>query len=260
MTLKAIIDNIESAPEAVREFYTEKDGKFVLSVEPAGGYALEDVSGLKSALGKERTTRETLEKQVVKFKDIDPEKALEAMARLEELQAIDPNKEADKIADSKFNAAKAQLLEKHGNELKSRDERVKHLSGTIDNLLREQRATTALAEAKGAVELLLPHVLKNTRTVEKDGKFEVEVIDSEGNVRIDGKGNNMSIKDLVAEMRQSEVFGRAFEASGVNGTGKAPTNGSGGGPGALKRSKKSAADKAAYIAEHGQEAYLKIPA
>lgn len=259
MTLKAVLENIADAPEAVRDFYSEQDGKFVLNVEPVGGYALEDVSGLKSALGKERTTREALEKQVVRFKDIDPDKAMSALQELEELRAIDPTKEADKIADSKFNAAKAQLLEKHEGELKARDERSKHLSGTIDHLLREQRATTALAEAKGAVELLLPHVLKNTRTVERDGGFEVEVVDPDGNVRIDGKGNNMSIKDLVAEMRQSDLYGRAFEASGKNGTGMAPNSGSGGGTGTLKRSKMSAADKAAYMTEHGQEAYLKLP-
>lgn len=220
MALKAILEKLEDAPEATRSFYRESEGKFILDVEPANGYALEDVSGLKSALGKERTSREALEKQVVKFKDIDPEKALAALKELEELKAIDPTKEADKIASTKFEAAKSQLLEKHTAELKVRDERVGHLSGTIDSLLREQRAAVALAEAKGSVELLLPHVLKSTRTVERDGRFDVEVVDAEGNVRIDGKGNNMSIKDLVAEMRQSESFGAAFQASGKSGSDK----------------------------------------
>jgi hypothetical protein len=117
----------------------------------------------------------------------------------------------------------------------------------------------ALAEAKGAVDLLLPHVLASTRTVEKEpGRFEVEVIDKDGNVRIDGKGNNMDIKGLVAEMRQSEAFGRAFDGTGHSGSGKQPGGGTGG-SGTLKRSKMTTAQKAEYVREHGQEAFLKLP-
>lgn len=221
MALKAILDSIEDAPESVREHYTERDGKFVLGVEPVGGYALEDVSGLKSALGKERTTREKLERDVIAFKDLDPAKARAALAELEELKALDPAKEADKIASAKFEAAKTQLLEKHNADITEREGRIKTLSGAVDGLVREQRATAAIAEAKGAVDLLLPHVLRFTRTVEKDGKFSVEVIDAEGNGRIaDSKGSPMTIKDLVAEMRQSETFGRAFDGDGHSGSGK----------------------------------------
>ena len=33
MGMKAIVDSIEDLPEALREFYAEKDGKFQLSVD-----------------------------------------------------------------------------------------------------------------------------------------------------------------------------------------------------------------------------------
>lgn len=228
MALKAILDSIDQAPEAFRSEYTEKDGKFLLSVEAVGGYALEDVSGLKSALGKERTTREGLEKQVVKFKDLDPDKALAALTELEELKKLDPASEADKIANTKFEAAKSQLLDKHQGEIKGLSDRNGFLSGTIDGLVREQRATAAIANAKGSVDLLLPHVLKNTRTVEKDGKFAVEVIDAAGNIRIaDGQGNAMTIDDLVAEMRKTETYARAFDGDGHTGSGKQHEHGGG---------------------------------
>jgi len=229
MAIKAILDKIEDAPDGLREHYTETDGKFVLTVEPVGGFALEDVSGLKSALGKERTARETLERDVVRFKDIDPDKARTALTELEELKKLDPTAEADKIANTKFEAAKTQLLEKHGADIGERDARIKTLTGAVDGLVREQRATAAIAEAKGAVDLLLPHVLRFTRTVEKDGKFSVEVIDADGNGRIaDSKGSPMTIKDLVAEMRQSDTFGRAFDGEGHSGTGKQPDTPGGG--------------------------------
>lgn len=236
MAIKAIIDKLEDAPEPLREHYRAgtadegTEGKFVLGVESVGGFALEDVSGLKSALGKERTQREKLERDVVKYKDLDPDKAREALAELETLKAIDPSKEADKIANTKFEAAKAQLLEKHTGEIKAREDRIGLLTGTVESLLVDAAATAALAEAKGSVELLLPHVRKHAKVKEVDGKFTVEIVDKDGNGRIaDGKGTPMDIRGLVAEMRESETFARAFDGDGHSGTGKEPDN-KGGGP------------------------------
>lgn len=221
MAIKAILPSLDQAPEALREHYTEQDGKFFLSVEAVDGYALENVNGLKSALGAERTKREQLERDVVKFKDIDPDKARTALAKLQELGDLDPTKEADKIANTRFEAAKAQLLEKHQGEIGQRDERIGMLTSTVDDLLRRQRATAAIAAAKGSVDLLLPHVLAATRTVEKDGKFAVEVVDPLGNIRIgDGKGTPMDLDALVTEMRSSATFKAAFEGEGHGGGGK----------------------------------------
>lgn len=232
MALKAILASLDGIDDATKALYVEKDGKFVLDVETVEGFALEDVSGLKTALGKERTARENAERLTAAFKDIDPAKAKEALAKVEEWGNLDPSKEADKIANSKFEAAKTQLLEKHTGELTSRDERIGHLTKTVEGLLIDAAATSALAEAKGSVELLLPHVRAHTRVKEVDGKFQVEVIDKDGNAKIaDSKGTPMDIKGLVAEMRQSDAFGRAFEGSGNSGTGKTPGNGGGAGGG-----------------------------
>lgn len=232
--LEPFVDSLDAVPEALRDAYVERDGKFFLNVISKGGFALEDVSGLKTALGKERTTREALERQVVKFKDLDPDKAREALAKLEEFTQIDPAKEADKIANTKFEAAKAQLLEKHTSETTALNERVAHLTKTVEGLLIDAAATQALAEAKGSVDLLLPHVRAHTRVKEVDGKFTVEVVDKDGNVKIaDAKGTPMDIAGFVAEMKSSETFGRAFDASGNTGSGKQPGSG-GGAPGATK--------------------------
>jgi hypothetical protein len=230
MALKAILASLDGIDDATKALYVEKDGKFVLDVEPVDGFSLEDVSGLKTALGKERTTREKLEKDVIKFKDLDPDKARAALTELDELKKIDPASEADKIANTKFEAAKAQLLQKHEGEMGEIKTRNGFLEGQIGALLIDNAATLALAEAKGSVDLLLPHVRAHTRVKEVDGKFVVEVVDKDGNAKIaDSKGTPMDIKGLVAEMRQSDTFGRAFEASGNSGTGKTPGNGGGGG-------------------------------
>jgi hypothetical protein len=222
MSLKAVVEKIEDAPEAVRSFYAEKDGKFVLAVEEADGFALENVSGLKSALGKERSTREQLERDVVRFKDIDPDKAREALSKWEEFQTIDPAKEADKIANTKFEAARDQLVKTHQAEIGQRDDRIGKLTGAVDTLTRKQQATLAIAEAKGAVELLLPHVLNHTKVKETDNGFDVEVVDASGATRFNAKGEPMTVADLVAEMRGSDTFARAFDGDGQGGSGKQP--------------------------------------
>lgn len=257
MALKAVVEKLEDVADAFREHYRAgtaeegMDGKFVLAVESASGFALENVEGLKSALGKERTTRERLERDVVKYKDLDPDKARAALAELEELKKIDPTAEADKIANGKFEAAKAQLITAHQTEIKTREDRIGFLTGAVDELVRKQQATAVIAEFKGSVDLLLPHVLKATRTVERDGKFLTEVIDGDGNVRIgDAQGTPMDVKGLVAEMRKSDTFARAFDADGHDGQGKKP-DGSPTGPkkGDLSGSRQ---ERAAYFAsKHG---------
>lgn len=236
MALKAIIDSVDGLPDGVKEHYSEQDdGKFVLSVDAVGGYALEDVSGLKASLGKERTERQKLEKTVVKFKDLDPEKAREALARLEEFENIDPEKDADKIANKKFEAAKTQLLEKHGGELGERDKRIGSLETLVDKLARRQEAIAAIAEAKGSVDLLLPHVLNSTKSEITDDGVKVRVLQEDGSDRVNGKGDPMSIGEFVADMKASDTFGRAFEASGHSGSGMhAGGGGSGGGSGTKK--------------------------
>jgi hypothetical protein len=63
--------------------------------------------------------------------------------------------------------------------------------------------------------------------IEEDGDFKVQVVDASGNPRVNGKGEFLSIADLVGEMRQSEVFGRAFEPTGTTGSGAATRPASG---------------------------------
>jgi hypothetical protein len=79
----------------------------------------------------------------------------------------------------------------------------------------------AIAEYEGSVDLLLPHVLQQTRMRMTDnGSFIAEVVDREGSPRIgDSQGNPMTIPQLVEEMKSSDSFARAFNSSGATGSG-----------------------------------------
>lgn len=271
MALKAVIDSLDTVDEGAKPFYVQKEGKFVLDVEPTEGFELANISTLQSVISNERSIRGSMEKELTKFGSkwdekekkwvhtIDPGKAKQALAKYDEFMTFDPNKEADKIVEAKVSAAKEGLIAQYAGEIETRDNRIKSLSSTVEDLLITQQAKADIFAAKGVPELLLPHIAKMTRVNEKDGQFFVEVIDKDGNVRIgDTKGNPMTIAQLVEEMRGHDVYGRAFEGEGTSGTGKPPLGG--GGSGTLKRSQMTPQQKREYQQKHGQAAYLKLPA
>lgn len=271
MVMKAILDNLDGVSDAFKGEYTEKDGKFYLAVEPVEGYALENVEGLKTALSAANGKFTGAEKELKKFgsawdKDkgwqhsVDPTKVKTAVAKYDEFSSFDPEKEADKVAQAKIDAMKQQLVDQHQAELGSATERNALLTSTVNDLLIKQEAATALAGAKGDAVLLMPHIERQTRVGEKDGKFFVEVLDANGNVRIgDGKGTNMTIVQLVEEMKKSSTFGKAFEGDGTSGSGKQQQGNGGGSSSGLKRSEMSPQQKAEYQEKNGAQAFLKLP-
>lgn len=232
--LKAIIDKLDSVAEGLRESYragTKEEGlegKFVLQVDGADGWALENVSGLKTALGRERTRADNAEKKVAKFGDLDPDTVKTSLDRLTELESLDPKKEADRLAQAKIEAATKQLVEKHNQDMQAITSRNASLTKTVETLLIDNAAIKALEGHKGNVDLLLPHVKAQVRL--KDGEDGVvEVIDREGNVRIgDAQGKPMTVDQLVEEMSKSEKFSQGFAGTGHSGGGT-PPNGNGGG-------------------------------
>jgi vacuolar-type H+-ATPase subunit I/STV1 len=217
--VKAVITPDELTDE-LKPLYKEDNGKYILNVEPVEGYALEDITGLKNTLSSERKKREELETKYYDLKDIDPKAALEALQKIEEMESYDPEKDADKIAGVKVEALKKQLVEKHTKELTEKEEKLGKLSSKLESLLIDSAAAQALSEAKGSVALLLPHIKSQTRVREVEGDYVVEILDKDGNVRIGNKdGDNMTIGELIEEMKASDVYARAFEGANQSGSG-----------------------------------------
>jgi len=218
------VDAIDAIPEAQRSLYKESNGKFVLDLD---GY--EDPANLKSALQKERERANALDKQ---------SKAWAGMGKSpEEIQAlIEAQRKAEEdkaLKGGEFEKLKQQIIDQHKGELGKKDERIQTLTKSLERRLIDADATAAIADAKGVPALLLPHVRAATRVVEDGGDFKVQVVDAAGNPRVNGGGEFLSISDLVSEMRQSDVFGRAFEPSGTAGGG-AQGGGSGSGSKTIK--------------------------
>ena len=245
LKLRISAEELAGLPEGIRGFYEEKDGGYVLSID-----GLEDTNGLKSALEKERKARSEYEKAVRKYEGLgkSPEEIAELVKAQEESEK---NKLEQK---GEWEKLKAQLLESHKKELAARDEAVQKMKGTLESYLVDAAATEAIAAAKGIPQLLLPHVKSAVKVIEEDGKYQVRVVGPDGSPRMNAKGEFLGIKDFVSEMRESEVFSRAFEGTGTTGSGT-PANRGNVRPGSFILSREDAKDPMKYRA--AREAAMK---
>lgn len=248
--LKMTVDSLEAIDETLHDFYEQDGDKFKLKVE-----GIEPVDGLKSALEKERKAARELEKKVKRWESLgkSDEEIADLLKKAEDAELSEAERKGE------WDKLRAQMNEKHQAELKSRDDKLKAMQSTLERHLIDATATAAIAAEKGVPDLLLPHVQRHVRVVDEDGEFVVRVVDAKGDPRVDAKGEPLTIADLVKEMKASEIFGRAFEASGNTGSGKQPGSGSGGTGTAKPRGKMSLEEKADFIAQHGQEAYQALP-
>lgn len=93
----------------------------------------------------------------------------------------------------------------------------------IDDLLIDSQATSAIASNKGIPELLLPAIKSRTKVVKSaEGRFSSVVVDADGETRFNGKGDPMTIAELVIELKDDKTYGRAFEADVQGGGGTPP--------------------------------------
>lgn len=267
MPLLATLENLDTLPEEFHEDYEEREGKFHLKLLSnfVPKDQVEDVTGLKSALGKERDNNKTLTQKnrslEEQFLGIDPED----YQRLKDLEKTEEEQKAEKKGE--WDKLKGQMTEKHTEELTARDTREAKLLTALEKKTIDADAVSALNEYEGNVTLLLPHVKAHVKMVEEDGAFVARVVDDAGNPRVNGEGNFLTVRELVSEMRDQETYATAFKNT-VKSGGGTPPGGGGPGPGAkkgvipsdLKRSTMGTKDKVAFLKEFGEDEFMKLPA
>lgn len=96
--LKAILESVEGLPKEIVEHYKQtEDGKYRLDIE--GGYkTTEEISGLSSALGKERVRADAAEKKLKEFEGFDPKELGNLKTENERLRASQDNAAKDREA------------------------------------------------------------------------------------------------------------------------------------------------------------------
>lgn len=248
--LKLEMDTLDGVDEGFRSLYEEAGGKFRLKVD-----GMPDVGALetKAKTAQSEAIAERKKRQAWEAIGKSPEEIAEMLAAAEKAETA----KAEKAGE--WDKLKAQMNEKHAAELEAERTAAQKMRGTLERYLVDAAATSAIASAKGVPELLLPHVQRHMRVVEEGGEFVAQVVDAKGDPRVNGKGEPLTVADLVAEMRQSEIYGRAFEGSGQSGSGMHPGNGAGGTGIAKKSDFKTDRDRAEWVDKHGLDAYRALP-
>ena len=106
----------------------------------------------------------------------------------------------------------------------TKDAELLDMQGALHKHLISDAASRALAEHKGSMDLLLPHVEKACKVVRhpETGGYTVTVLDAEGASRFDSAGALMGVAGLVAEMKTEAKYERAFDSEAKPGTGAKP--------------------------------------
>ena len=221
----AEVESVDKVPEPFRPFYAQNaEGKFALSPDYTG--AAQAIVGLNRSLKAARAEAKAKGGQIVDLSPLadfgqTPEEIKAAIqARLDEAQA-----EVAKGSQAKLNLDKIKqdLAEAHSRELGKYQTRSQALEQQLYGVLVENAAVSAISELKGMPELLMPFVKTQVKVKDENGSFTAYVVDAQGDQRYSGiTGQPMTIKELVAEFKANEKFGRLFESEAPSGGGTQP--------------------------------------
>jgi len=231
MTLKAVLESLGDLPEGLAEHYAEgSDGRYYLDAE--GVDDLPAVRGLKAKRDELLGTVRELKDEAEKYRDIDPEKYRALMEEAEEARHRELAGEGDLDAiKGEYESKLAQIKERADRETQKAREEAEAERRAARQYFKQREITRAVTEKGGAPELL-EGVLDRQVKVERNdaGEFTLTVVGADGSPRIkDSRGTTYDLSDVVEELVEHPVYGRAFTASGATGGGADQTGGSGGG-------------------------------
>ena len=251
--LQAVLNSLDGLSDEMKEHYVEKDGKFVLAITKVDGLSLENVDGLKSTVSTLRTSEKTLQQEVKTaddatkaiqtklnevtelYKGIDAEQARSALSKISEIKNWDGEtkvKEAVELAvtqsEQKMQIKMDAVVTQHSTEKESLQKELTDSQNQLQNAVVTTKIVEAISKEGGNVDVLIPHV-KGQVVMIKDshGKWKPEVQNKDGDPRVNSDATDMTVAQLVQEMKGQETFAGCFSGIGSSGTGKTNTSASG---------------------------------
>jgi len=218
--LTAILSTIEGLTEDEQKHYVQKDGKYVLDVKPVEGFELADVQGLRNTVKTLRAEKEDLNNSISIYKDIDPTRAREAMAKVKMIEDGEYEFDKDEAFTKALESERKKMAEKHVGEIEPLKNENNSLRGQLEKIFVDNVAMEAITkrDPNANTRLLLPHLKSRLKAEEfEPAKFRTVVMDVNGQKDIDGQGQPISIDSLVDEM--VETFPEAFSGHGSSGIG-----------------------------------------
>lgn len=233
-----VVENLDNVPAKYHVLYAEisegdDTGKFTIGDDFKG--IVGDYIGTTKALGETRAANKATNDENAKRRQANKafEDIMEGLGLDEDSRTADGlqnyiNEIASQAKNGKelkinLDKVREEMSKKHAIEMEGKDKDISERDTALEKHLIGDMATRALAEHKGSVELLLPHVKNNCKVSRGDaGEYSVQVLDSAREVRYSGAGNPMTVSELVASMKADEKFARAFESDTPSGGGSRP--------------------------------------
>jgi hypothetical protein len=229
LSLKYVVDTLDSVPEAHRSLYTEANGKFVLGVE--GVTPKERVDEFRE---NNVALKRQLDEMTAKFAGIDPEqaRALSERAQKErDKKLIDAGK-VDELVSERVTAMRAE----HDAALVATRTEALGLRAALENLVVDNSLRDAAARNGVRPEAIEDVLLRGKRVFSLDGNIPVA---KDGDKPIFGKtGEPIGINEWVTGL--AAVAPHLFQAS-TGGGGR-------GAPGASSSDRVNRDDQAGFLA------------
>lgn len=226
------VDSLDTVPEQYRAGYAQNaEGKF--SLKPEFKAFAEAIRGNSSAL---TTAKKDLQKangesaqrrQVIKsYEDFLTASGVEFSEQKPALDALKDH--IDQLSAAAKNGSELKInldrikadFQKQTDAIKAeKDGEVKKMHGSLVRYLVGDAATAALANEKGSIELLKPHVMSRVKVVQEGDEFVARVVDNEGSLRLGTTGQPMTVAELVKEMKTQPAFAPAFASEARGGSG-----------------------------------------
>jgi hypothetical protein len=240
MGLKVIVDSIDDLNDNLKGLYKKSGDKYLLDLNNVNEHPA--VSGLSKTMREERDARKKFEKSLKEIqkkadgldldalKDIDIDEYKSNIADLEKFkkELLTRNKKKlkdkeqwEKLEKQLQDQNKLDIDDVHDSYLKkvdsykqkleeittSKDTEMKTMLKSLESHLKDKEIISALAEAKGNVPVLMPHISKFVKVIKNSAdEYVSSVIDSEGTQRITDTGEPMTISEFVTELKNKPEF------------------------------------------------------
>lgn len=176
--LQAVHDSIEEIPEAYRDLYTEKNGKFevtgIQGVKTQG-----DIDRLQTALTKERAEHGETKDKLNVWADLDHTETLAKLDRIPDLEKAAEGKLDDQAIDEMVNRRVEQTINSRlapiERDNKNLKKELENVSGERDTLASEKRTRTVHDAVRSALtkEKVIPEAHDDALLL-ADRTFEIQ--------------------------------------------------------------------------------------
>lgn len=265
MPLKATLteDQVNALPAHLKPEYKldEKAKVYRLDVEPVGGWALEDVAGLKTVLSDRTERHKEAAAKVAAYGDLTPEQAREAVEKLKALGDMGDKAKLDKIVADMT----GQVEKKYQSEIEKRDKALSTLSQQLERQIVDGELARLISGSgdprlKGASFPLLIGAIRSQVKVEKvqtaDGEgLAARVMDPKTGApllsRKQGDNGPMGLEEYLLMLREDPKYAPAFPGSGSTGSGSAGAANGVGGMSVAELAKMPPEARAKYLRKQG---------